>query len=335
MKPFKDVDEQIKILKKRSLKFGNEEAAKNNLMAYGYYEIVNGYKDYLLESTNPEKFKDDATFEQLLSLYNMDKQLQEAVLNATLEYEMLLKTAMSYAISEKYTSDQNKYLDKRNYKTGKVKSGKDGKKYFEIDSTFIKFNKIINDDLEPFKHYRETHGNTPPWILFKGATLGNMMHFYKLQNSDIKNQVISIMFGIPVEYLEIDKNNTVRDLFSDLLSLCYKFRNRSAHIGRVYNYKAEDTIVRYNSLLHSRMEIDEADYRNDLGVNDLYTLYVGLSFLKMSLPIIKLSVILCHALKKHTEIYKQDRENILSSLGVPQSKINLEYEDIFKVIFQK
>lgn len=332
MKPFKNIDQQIQILKARNLKFANEETAKNNLMAYGYYEIVNGYKDYLLESDSSEKFKDGATFEQLLSLYKMDKQLQEAVLNATLEYEMLLKTAMSYAISEKYGSDQNNYLNKHNYKTGRVRKGRDGSNYFEIDSTFIKFNKIINDDSEPFKHYRETHGNTPPWILFKGATLGNMMHFYKLQKSDIKNQVISIMFGIPVEFLEIDQNNNVRDLFSDLLSLCYKFRNRSAHIGRIYNYKAENTVVRYNFLLHSRMEINNAAYRNGLGVNDLFTLYIGLSFLKITAPMLKLSNILCRAQKKHTEIYKQDREDILLSIGVPPSKINLDYEEIFKVI---
>ena len=53
MKPFKTIDEQIEILKDRHLKFINEEAAKSNLISYGYYEIVNGYKDYLLLSSNP------------------------------------------------------------------------------------------------------------------------------------------------------------------------------------------------------------------------------------------------------------------------------------------
>ena len=52
MKPFTTIDQQIKILKDRNLKFLNEKAAREHLRSYGYYEIINGYKDYLLESGN-------------------------------------------------------------------------------------------------------------------------------------------------------------------------------------------------------------------------------------------------------------------------------------------
>lgn len=47
-KPFKTIKEQIQILKSRNLIFLNEETAKNALSRYGYYEIINGYKDFFL-----------------------------------------------------------------------------------------------------------------------------------------------------------------------------------------------------------------------------------------------------------------------------------------------
>lgn len=335
MKPFKTINEQIQILKDRNLKFIDEEAAKDKLISYGYYEIVNGYKDYLLSLDDLEMFKDGATFEHLFSLYSLDKNLQEAVVNATLEYELMLKTAMSYVIGETFTSNQDLYLQKSNYKTGKLRTYRNGQKYFEIDSAFIKFNKIINDNIEPFKHYREVHNNTPPWILFKGATLGNMMHFYKLQKREIKDKVVSIMFGIPLELMQLDESQLIKDLFSDLLSLAFKFRNRSAHSGRIYNYKAENTTFRYNPLLHTRMGIDEPIYRMGFGVNDLFTLYCGLSFLNNKQICIKLSVNIRFAIDKHLIHYPEDEENILTCIGIPNYNAKYNLDDIFnKILLQ-
>jgi hypothetical protein len=52
LKTFKSIEDQIKILKGRGLAFNNEEGAKNLLLQYGYYEIVNGYKDSLVDPLN-------------------------------------------------------------------------------------------------------------------------------------------------------------------------------------------------------------------------------------------------------------------------------------------
>lgn len=48
MKEFKTIDQQVEILKRRGLLFENEVGAKNKLIRYGYYEIVNGYKDFII-----------------------------------------------------------------------------------------------------------------------------------------------------------------------------------------------------------------------------------------------------------------------------------------------
>lgn len=332
MKEFKTIEEQIELLKSRNLKFINEQSAKDHLLSYGYYEIINGYKDYFLTSSDPDSYKSGSTFEQIFSLYNMDKGLQEGVLSATLDFERILKTTIAYAIAEEYSSDQDKYLQKANYKTGKAHKDKNGHTYFDIDSVFKKFEYIINDDVEPFKHYRLKHENTPPWILFKGATLGNMLYFYKLQKPDIKNRIISLMFDIPIDFFKIDKNGVIKNFFSDLLSLNYSFRNRTAHSGRIYNYKSEKSSMRHNVILHSRLGIDNRLYRQGFGRNDLYTLLCGLSFLKDKTVSIKLAVHININIKKYLDLYPEDKPKILNSIGIPPNKCIVTDDKIIDIM---
>ena len=51
-KPFKTIDEQMELLNSRNLTFKNPETVKSSLIKYGYYEIINGYKDNFLITTN-------------------------------------------------------------------------------------------------------------------------------------------------------------------------------------------------------------------------------------------------------------------------------------------
>ena len=44
-KDFTTFEEQVKILKRRGLKFTSEETALKALQRFGYYSIINGYKD--------------------------------------------------------------------------------------------------------------------------------------------------------------------------------------------------------------------------------------------------------------------------------------------------
>ena len=63
MKPFSDFNKQIKILENRNLTILDRKAANFALRNYGYYEIVNGYKIFLLDSSK--------TVETFLDLLNL------------------------------------------------------------------------------------------------------------------------------------------------------------------------------------------------------------------------------------------------------------------------
>lgn len=59
------------------------------------------------------------TFEHLFAIYELDKNIQQGVLRATLEVELLLKTALSYTIAKKYGEKESQYIVRTNYKSGK------------------------------------------------------------------------------------------------------------------------------------------------------------------------------------------------------------------------
>lgn len=74
-KPFLTIDKQIELLEQRGLLFQNKEAAKKDLLSYGYYEIINGYKDCFLANPldSEDKFKAGITFEHIFQLFTLDK----------------------------------------------------------------------------------------------------------------------------------------------------------------------------------------------------------------------------------------------------------------------
>lgn len=325
MKDFKTIDEQMQILEDRGLIFLNEETAKLNLIRYGYYEIVNGYKDPLLLETDNECFKSGSTFEHLFELYKFDKKLNDYVLRSTLDFELNLKTVFSYVLSENYGVIDNAYLDKNLYNLGE----KNSRGQYPLNYLFTKFNKIINYNLEPFKHYRTDHGHTPPWILFKGCDFGNIKYFYNLQKGPIKSQIISLMTDFPIEMVEnFDK---FKKFFSDTLDLCYTFRNRAAHSGRLYNYRPHNAKIRYFDVFHNSkfISVYEKHYRLGYGINDLYTLQKSLSLLENSNPATILAAGIQIAAEDYLKKYPEDKEYLLTALGVPDEKLELNINDIF------
>ena len=115
-KNFTTFEQQINILKKRNLKFINEENAYHLLKRFGYYNIINGYKDpYITKQENGEEFyQDGVTFEQIFSLYQLDRNLRHAVINSMLEIEDNLRNVVAHIIAESFTAEEIKYLDRTN-----------------------------------------------------------------------------------------------------------------------------------------------------------------------------------------------------------------------------
>ena len=329
-KEFKTIEEQIEILKNRRLLFENEQAAKQNLIRYGYYEIINGYKTPLIDkeksTKSKEVYKENSTFEHIFSLYQMDNGIQESVRNATMIFEQIVKTSLAYHLSEKYGHLESNYLANKNFKTGKIDHLGNSQLYY----LQLKFQKILNEELEPYKHYREEHGHIPAWILLKGTSLGNIKIFFSLQRKDIKTKIIQTVLNLSPLIDSEDYPSVIYNYFTALLNLSHLFRNRASHNGRIYNYKANYTHTPYFKSIHDEMGISKSKFKNErLGQNDLYTLLYFLRAIDDPEPYIKLKVGLIFCIEKHISIYPEDKEFILKQIGVPETKFKNKIEDIF------
>ena len=305
IKPFKTFEEQIQILKSRNLSFVNEDAAIQILSTYSYYEIINGYKGVGIE--DGENYRDGVTFEQLFNLFLMDKKIRAAISVAIQELESHLRTALSYTVAKHYTADQEKYLQRRNYEKGDTKHGRS-----QRSQLLYKCSKILQDNSHPYKHYREVHGNIPPWILVKGMTFGNLITFYKLQKSAIKEEVVSLMTGIPKELISKEVKDMIVNIFYFLLA----HRNNTAHVSRAYNFRTEKSKIRYCKTFHDRMRISQEDYKKGSGQNGLNTLAMSLSWFKThNSPTIKLTHELLVAINDYLKLYPEDKEFINKEIG--------------------
>lgn len=335
MKPFTNIEEQIEILISRNLIINDISDTQYLLSQYGYYEIINGYKDcFLIE--NSENFKPNVTFKHIFDLYQLDKSIQQTIRNAPLEFELALKSSMSYVIAENFGVKENNYLNRINYKSGNFKSTDEkGNKIYAIDETLKKFRNISKDNAEPFSHYRNKHGHIPHWILFKGATLGNMVKFYNLQKAYIKDEIMAHMLFLKDENLEHENLKILKDFFNDVLSLSLQFRNRTSHSGRTFNYRPYNKNIRYCRYFHNTILVTKQNYKNGLGRNDLYSYISSLLILLHSNSKVRLYTHISHDIETYINKYPSDENFILSSIGYPLSANNKKISEILEIMLYK
>lgn len=303
-KEFKTFEEQIEKLKSNGMIFGSEETTIKCLKRFGYYNIIHGYRDpYIKSIASGKQYCDGVTFEQVFSLYNLDRKIRNIIMEAMLEFEDILRSATAHVIAESFSADESMYLQKTNYKLG----SKRGDKY-QLDDIFSKFNHIRNDKNQPFTHYRENHKNIPPWILLKGASFGNIANFIKLQKSEQKNKIVALLYDFPKELVETFPD--IKQLCMDTIFVCLQYRNIAAHGGRIYNFIPSATF-RYTPILHERASVSKAEYRQGRGVNDIPTLIVALSLLDHALISVKMKFQIESAIDEHCNNYPNDREYLM------------------------
>lgn len=82
------IDEQIKKLLSQNLIINDIDFAKEKLKLYGYFNLIKSYRDpYSLPTSDGLKYRSGITFEQIESLYILDKNLRNSVISAMLDLE--------------------------------------------------------------------------------------------------------------------------------------------------------------------------------------------------------------------------------------------------------
>lgn len=230
------VEQQIQKLKSQRLKFNNETDAKIALTTFGYYNIINGYRDpYIIKDYDRKIYSPDVTFEQIFALFAFDHNIRNAILLSMIDLEEHLRAVTADIISESFGSDYKIYLSKNNYRDKRVSDPKYSRN--NILAGMIKVAEKTNN--QPVKYYRETHGVIPPWILFKGIHFGTLVNYTKFFKAAQREKLVTSLYGSQITPENIEY---FKDLLSDTLFMCCEYRNLAAHGGRVYNYIPKSTI---------------------------------------------------------------------------------------------
>lgn len=291
---FTTVDEQIKKLKSQKLTIIDESAAKTKLSTYGYYNIINGYRDpYITRLYGEKTYNPGVTFEQIFELFVLDHNLRNAVLLSMIDVEEHLRAIVSNIIGKDFGIDHHQYLYKNNYRDKKVSDP-----YFRRDrilQTLLDLAEKSNK--EPIRYYRKNYGYVPPWILLKGAYFGTLVNYIRFFKKEQRDSLIYELYG---NKLSSENIESYKDLLSDTLFLCLEYRNLAAHGGRVYNYSARQKLRTLNSITY----------------NGISRLLIALEYFQFKQPFIRLQRAVNNSLNNYCHAYPNDVKRLEQALGI-------------------
>lgn len=239
-KPFKTYKEQIAILKKRNLKIVDEAKAEDVLSKINYYNIINGYKYIFLKRdlngnlVKPEEYKDNASFDELHSLYMMDSELKKTIFPYILRFEKLIKTSCAYHFSKAH-QESYPYLQMKNY-SDDLKDLDYVLKNISALSNLVSSNNKHKYGKPAVKHYITKHSEIPLWVLVNFLTLGNVSYFYSSLTNALKS-TIAKDFSTRYKRDYNTKEKVEEGEMREVLKITNLFRNVIAHDEVLYSFK--------------------------------------------------------------------------------------------------
>jgi len=180
-KPFKTFIEQKELLESRNLCFVHPRRDFKLLCQNNYY-FLTGYKDLLLSSRYPVRYKDGAKFEELYNLYMFDKQLRMLFLDIILEIEQHVKTLIAYEVTKNHGNKTTSYTDVNHYDTTNPR----------VADTINKVKRQLEQNgtkNKAISHYKINHGYIPLWVGVKILTFGVVHNIYSILKPNEKDFV--------------------------------------------------------------------------------------------------------------------------------------------------
>lgn len=184
-KPFKTLNQQLKILRDRGLNVPSN--AKRSLEQNGYCAIINGYKWSFLQRDSkgtvisPEQFVNGANFSEIQSLYDFDRELRSILFESLLKYENTLNATVSYRFSEAHP-EEHSYLAIDNFT-------RDPQKVQSVVRTISSLSNVVKNKSgqdNAIKHYVNKHRHVPLWVLVNFLTFGDINFFHQIMTNDLR-----------------------------------------------------------------------------------------------------------------------------------------------------
>ena len=295
--------DQIEKLRSQNLIIDNETLAIQALNTYGYSNLIKSYREpYLINIDGKRVYRSGVRFEQILSLYTLDKNLRNAVIASMLDLEEYLKEQAANVIAQSFGTHQDDYLKFRNYNNKKRR-----KPQFTLTSILDTMNRTLQTTKDPIHHYSVEHGIVPPWILFKSIYFSTIVNFINLFKIPEQEKLVQRLYDTGGLNLGVQQ---LRFLMMDTLYICLEYRNISAHGGRVYNY--------YTSGKLREPEIFGSN--NGFSFHGFSQLLALLSLISYKGPVSRLDAVLNQEVNRHCNQFPEDVTYLSQILNIDISK---------------
>lgn len=237
-KEFTTIQDRIKILENRNLKFRNKEKAVKILQKYNYFDVINGFESILLKKNTKNKEFENVYFEDFYDLYKFDLALKKHTFFFILDVESRMRTSISYHFTKENCAsiaDTLNYLDPLYYQAP-CSSNKHLTNVFTNFELFRKqqvnnkgrvVKKAYIDALKNEVNYIKQYNDPPFWVTIKKVPFGTLYYIYLFLTQKVQEEVLN-----DFEF-DINDNNA----FQQAVFILKEMRNQCAHLELVTRFR--------------------------------------------------------------------------------------------------
>jgi len=253
-KKFKNLEEQIEILRHKGLIIEEEEFAKEVLLRENYF-FLSGYRFPFMVSSADRKYIEGTTFEEVYSLFLFDRSFRNILFKNLLIIENNLKSITSYQLSKKYGYREKDYLKSKNF-TNKPEKSRQVNDLIKKMKRQIRVNGAQHTATQ---HYVSNYGYIPLWILVKVLSFGIVSEMFTILKKEDQQAICEIY------HVTIDELTTY-------LPILANYRNLCAHEDIVYDNKTQRDID--DTVYHQLLKLEKIEGEYCCGKNDLFALII-------------------------------------------------------------
>ncbi len=252
IKTFKSLDEQIEMLLNKGLVINDYDFTRDVLLRENYF-FLSGYRHLFTKSSTNRNFVDGASFEELYSVFNFDRQLRNIIFKNILVFENNLKSIISYVISKNHGFKENNYLNAKIFVN-------DYRKSKQVNDLLKKMKRQIHINSrqhQATRHYIDNYGYIPLWVVVKVLSFGITGELYLILQRQDQEEIADIL-SVSVDNME------------SYLPILANYRNLCAHEDICFENKTQKAIE--NTIYHERLTLPKCDGEYMLGKHDLFAL---------------------------------------------------------------
>ena len=296
-KNFKNLNEQLEILKHKGMIIRDDNYVKNVLLRENYF-FLNGYRHLFMEPGD-KKFKDGTTFEEMYSLFMFDRSIRNIFFKYLLVIENNLKSITSYQLSKKYGYRERDYLKAKNFTSDPAKQA-------QLNDLLKKMKRQIRVNGSQHSatlHYSSNYGYIPLWILVKVLSFGIVSEMYSILKVEDQKDIANIY--------EIDP-----DVFIVYLPILANYRNLCAHEDILYENKTQKLID--DTVYHQLLKIPKEEDVYKQGKNDLFALVIIMKQMLRQADFKNMTIEIDHIIETlNYNIRTIKIEDVLNRMGFP------------------